>query len=93
MRINFIPLLILVSEIEGTLELSELYSYVSIINPEDEPKPVIDDNPSTEDVKFMKMADKVSTNSPDKSTKVSTYSSNHNYYSYIVNLLGRGHNS
>lgn len=74
MRINFIPCI--VSEIEGTLELSELYSYVGVINPEDEPKPVIDDNPSAEDVKFMKMAHKVSTNSPDKSTKVNTFTSN-----------------
>ena len=59
-----------VSDIEGTLELSELYSYVDAINTEDEPKPVIDDSPSKDDVKFMKMAHIVSLNSPDKSTKV-----------------------
>ena len=62
----------IVSEIEGTLELSELYSYVGDIDTEAEPNPVIDDNPSKEDVKFMKMAHEVSMNSPDNSTKVST---------------------
>ena len=60
------------SEIEGTLELSELYSYVDDNSSEDEPKPVIDNNPSKEDVKFMKKAQEVSMNSPDESTKVNT---------------------
>lgn len=56
------------SEIEGTLELSELYS---IVNTEDQPEPVVvDESPSEEDVRFMRKAFDVSTNSKDESTKV-----------------------
>jgi hypothetical protein len=89
-RINFIPRI--VSDIEGTLELSELYSYVGAINTEDEPKPVIDDNPSKEDVEFMMMAHNISMNScPDKSTKVNTCTSSNS--NIMVNHSGRGHNS
>lgn len=57
-------------EIEGTLELCELYTVVQDINPNNEPKPVKDDNPSKEDVEFMKKAREVSKRSPDESTKV-----------------------
>ena len=53
------------------LELRELYSKISDINPEDVPKPVFDDSPSEEDVQFMRKAQEVSMESPDESTKVS----------------------
>ena len=50
--------------------MSELYSCVDISS-DDVPKPTIDDNPSEEDIGFMRQAYEVSTNSPDESTKVS----------------------
>ena len=37
---------------------------------EDNPKPVIDENPSEEDVWFMRKAEEVSKKSQDESTKV-----------------------
>lgn len=49
--------------------MSELYSVVST---EDQPSPKIDENPSEEDVQFMKLALQESQNSPDESTKVTT---------------------
>lgn len=82
----------IVSDIEGTLELSELYSYVGDISTEDEPKPFIDDSPSKEDVKFMKMAQEVSLKSPDNSTKVNPSTLSSWSYLYMVILSGGGYN-
>ena len=58
-------------EIEGTLELQELYTTVSDIDLENEPRPVEDENPSKNDLKFMTKAYEVSKKSLDESTKVS----------------------
>ena len=59
------------SEIEGTLELSELYS---LVKTEDQPEPVVvDESPNGEDVRFMRKALDVSMNSKDTSTKVRAY--------------------
>jgi hypothetical protein len=57
--------------IEGTLELSELYSCMKdTYSPNDIPQPVLDDNPDPVDIYFMRKAREVANKSPDESTKV-----------------------
>jgi hypothetical protein len=51
--------------------LGELYSVVDDITCENVPKPVVDDAPNEEDIKFMRKAKELSMNSPDESTQVS----------------------
>ena len=70
-----------VSAIEGTLELSELYSCMEgIYSPDDIQQPEFDDKPNEDDVKFMQRAYEVSERTPDESTKV------HRHTSYIAGV-------
>ena len=67
----------------GTLELRELYSKGNI-SANDVPKPETYDNPSEEDMKFMKLAKKTADKSPDDHTKVSTASYSIAFHLVIV---------
>ena len=67
------------SEIEGTLELYELYREVEDTSTLDVPMPYIDANPSEDDVKFIKRAREVANESPDDRTQVSVAS-----YAYSI---------
>ena len=50
--------------------MSDLYSTVKNYTPKDIPQPVLDDNPSEDDIKYMQQAYQVAKKSPDESTQV-----------------------
>ena len=57
--------------IEGTPEVIELFQ--KVLGPVDETWPPIEDNPSNEDMKYLRIAREVSKESPDPDVKVLTF--------------------